>query len=55
MISSLTVINRQAYTGDLKNLVVKAGMSTLHHDSLLKVKEGISTIEEALCTVPPDM
>ena len=51
----IEAINRQADTGDLKNLAVKAGMSTLHHDSLLKVKEGISTIEEALCTVPPDM
>ena len=28
---------------------------TLHQDALIKVKEGISTFEEALATVPPDL
>jgi type IV pilus assembly protein PilB len=30
-------------------------MKTLHQDSLLKVQQGISTIEEALATTPPDL
>ena len=30
-------------------------MKTLHQDSLLKVKDGISTFEEALATIPPDL
>jgi type IV pilus assembly protein PilB len=30
-------------------------MKTLHQDSLLKVQEGLSTLEEAIATVPPDM
>jgi len=28
---------------------------TLHQDSLLKVREGTTTIEEALANVPPDL
>lgn len=51
----IDAINREADTNDLKKMAMTAGMKTLHHDSLLKVKEGISTLEEALCTVPPDM
>ncbi|MEZ5276404.1 MAG: GspE/PulE family protein [Opitutaceae bacterium] len=51
----IEAINREADTNVLKKLAVTAGMKTLHHDSLLKVKEGISTLEEALCTVPPDL
>jgi type IV pilus assembly protein PilB len=34
---------------------VAGGMMTLHQDSMLKVKDGLTTIEEALVTVPPDM
>jgi type IV pilus assembly protein PilB len=30
-------------------------MKTLHQDSMLKVKEGLTTIEEAIANVPPDM
>jgi type IV pilus assembly protein PilB len=30
-------------------------MKTLHQDSLLKVKMGLSTMEEAISTVPPDL
>ncbi len=51
----IDAINRVADTNDLKKMAMAAGMRTLHYDSLLKVKEGISTLEEALCTVPPDM
>ena len=51
----IDAITREADTNELKKLAVAAGMKTLHYDSLLKVKEGVSTLEEALCTVPPDM
>lgn len=51
----IEAINREADTNELKKLAVAGGMKTLHHDSLLKVKEGVSTLEEALCTVPPDL
>ena len=48
-------INKGRETADLKRTAVKSGMKTLHQDSLLKVKDGITTIEEALATVPVDM
>ncbi|MEY4941640.1 MAG: hypothetical protein RIQ93_3375 [Verrucomicrobiota bacterium] len=48
-------INKQAESIELKKIAMRAGMKTLHQDSLLKVKEGVSTIEEAIGTVPPDM
>jgi type IV pilus assembly protein PilB len=34
---------------------MKNGMKTLHQDSMLKVKMGLTTIEEALSNVPPDL
>jgi type IV pilus assembly protein PilB len=48
-------INKQLETAELKKIAVRGGMKTLHQDSLIKVKEGLSTIEEALATVPPDL
>lgn len=48
-------INKQLETAEVKKIAQRGGMKTLHQDSLLKVKEGISTIEEAFTTVPPDM
>jgi type IV pilus assembly protein PilB len=48
-------INKQLETSELKKIAVRGGMKTLHQDSLLKVKDGISTLEEALATVPEDM
>lgn len=48
-------INNGAETAVLKQIAVAAGMKTLHMDSMLKVKEGVSTIIEALSTVPPDL
>ncbi|MBC2607774.1 GspE/PulE family protein [Pelagicoccus albus] len=48
-------INKGRETADLKRTAVAAGMKTLHQDSLLKVKDGITTMEEALATVPVDM
>jgi type IV pilus assembly protein PilB len=48
-------INKKAETAELKKIAVRQGMKTLHQDSLLKVKEGLSTLEEAVSTVPPDL
>jgi type IV pilus assembly protein PilB len=48
-------INQGLETAELKKIATRNGMKTLHQDSLLKVKEGVTTIEEALSTVPPDL
>jgi type IV pilus assembly protein PilB len=48
-------INKELETAELKRIAVRGGMKTLHQDSLLKVKSGLTTLEEALATVPPDM
>jgi hypothetical protein len=34
---------------------MKNGMKTLHQDSMLKVKMGLTTMEDALANVPADM
>jgi len=48
-------INKEAETAELKKIAVKDGMKTLHQDSMYKVKDGTTTIEEALANVPPDL
>jgi type IV pilus assembly protein PilB len=48
-------INKKMETAELKKIAMKGGMKTLHQDSLLKVKDGLSTMEEAISTVPPDL
>lgn len=48
-------INKQLETAEIKKIAILNGMHTLHQDSLKKVKAGISTIEEAIATVPPDL
>jgi type IV pilus assembly protein PilB len=48
-------INKGAEAAELKKMAVRGGMKTLHQDSLIKVKDGLTTIEEAIATVPPDM
>lgn len=48
-------INKQLETAELKKIAMANGMKTLHQDSMMKVQEGITTIEEALATVPPDL
>jgi type IV pilus assembly protein PilB len=40
---------------ELKRIAMRGGMKTLHQDSLLKVREGITTLEEAVATVPIDL
>jgi type IV pilus assembly protein PilB len=51
----ITAINQEMETAELKKVAQRGGMKTLHQDSLLKVKEGLSTLEEAITTVPPDL
>jgi type IV pilus assembly protein PilB len=48
-------INKKVETVELKRICMKRGMKTLHQDSILKVREGLTTIEEALATVPIDL
>ena len=48
-------INREVETAELKKMAMRGGMKTLHQDSMLKVKEGVSTMAEALSIVPQDM
>ncbi|MDO8541731.1 MAG: GspE/PulE family protein [Opitutaceae bacterium] len=51
----VAAINKESETAELKRIAMRSGMKTLHQDSLLKVKEGLTTIEEALANVPADM
>ena len=51
----IEAINKEAETAELKRICMKSGMKTLHQDSVFKVKEGLSTLAEALGTVPQDM
>jgi type IV pilus assembly protein PilB len=51
----IDAINREAEAAELKKIAMRGGMKTLHQDSMLKVKEGLTTIEEAIANVPPDM
>lgn len=48
-------INAGEEAAVIKRVAMRNGMMTLHQDSMLKVKEGLTTMEEALATVPPDM
>ena len=48
-------INQKAETAVLKRIAMRTGMKTLHQDTMLKCKEGVSTIIESLSNVPPDI
>ncbi|MEO7597593.1 MAG: GspE/PulE family protein [Opitutus sp.] len=48
-------INAELEVAALKRIAMKNGMKTLHQDSMLKVRLGLTTIEEALGNVPPDL
>ncbi len=48
-------INKEAEVAELKRVAMKNGMKTLHQDSMLKVKMGLTTMEDALANVPPDL
>jgi type IV pilus assembly protein PilB len=51
----IEAINKGHEAAELKRIAMRAGMKTLHQDSLLKVKDGLTTLEEAISTVPPDL
>lgn len=48
-------INKGLESAELKKIAMRGGMKTLHQDSLIKVKDGLTTIEEAIATTPPDL
>lgn len=48
-------INAGEEAAVIKRIAMRTGMYTLHQDSMLKVKEGLTTMEESLATVPTDM
>ncbi|MDP2136896.1 MAG: GspE/PulE family protein, partial [Candidatus Didemnitutus sp.] len=48
-------INKELETAELKKIAMRGGMKTLHQDSVLKVREGLTTLAESLTTVPQDM
>jgi type IV pilus assembly protein PilB len=51
----VAAINAEAEAAELKRIAMRNGMKSLHQDSLLKVRDGLTTLEEALANVPPDM
>jgi len=51
----IKAINAGEEASTIKRIAMRNGMMTLHQDSMLKVKEGLTTMEEAIATVPPDM
>jgi type IV pilus assembly protein PilB len=51
----VAAINKELEAAELKRIAMRAGMKTLHQDSLLKVRDGLTTMAEAISTVPPDM
>jgi type IV pilus assembly protein PilB len=51
----IDAINKEMETAELKKIAMRGGMKTLHQDSLFKVRDGLTTIEEAIATVPPDL
>jgi type IV pilus assembly protein PilB len=51
----IEAINKKVEVADLKRIAMRTGMKTLHQDSMLKVKQGLTTIDEALANVPPDL
>ncbi|MDA0350152.1 MAG: GspE/PulE family protein [Verrucomicrobia bacterium] len=51
----VAAINARVETATIKQIAMKNNMKTLHQDSMLKVQEGVTTMEESISTVPPDM
>lgn len=48
-------INQRASAGEIKVTAIEEGMKTLHQDSMLKVKKGVSTMAEAIACIPTDL
>jgi type IV pilus assembly protein PilB len=51
----VAAINGRVETAVIKRIAMKNNMKTLHQDSMLKVKDGVTTMEESISTVPADM
>lgn len=51
----IKAINKRAETNELKHIATADGMKTLHQDSMLKVKMGVTSMAEALSTVAVDL
>ena len=51
----MEAINKGHEAAELKKIAVNAGMKTLHQDSLLKVRDGLTTLAEAISSVSPDL
>jgi type IV pilus assembly protein PilB len=50
-----SAINRRCEVSEIKRIAIKGGMKTLHQDSMLKVKNGLTTMEDCLSNIPPDL
>src|SRR2546423_12180998 len=48
-------INKELEVAELKRIAMKNGMKTLHQESGLQGKMGLTTIEEAAANVPPGL
>ena len=48
-------INRTVEVAEIKRVAIRNGMKTLHQDSMRKVQLGITSLEEAIGTAPPDL
>ncbi|MHC4778098.1 MAG: ATPase, T2SS/T4P/T4SS family, partial [Planctomycetota bacterium] len=48
------IINKRGSAEDVRDAAIRNGMISLHKDSMEKVRDGISSMEEALRTVRPD-
>ena len=53
--SLVKAINMGFDTARIKRISMEDGMHTLHQDRMQKVRAGVSTIEEAIATVPSDV
>ena len=51
----IAAVNKEAETSELKRICMKSGMKTLHQDSVQKVRDGLTSLAEALSIVTQDM
>jgi type II secretory ATPase GspE/PulE/Tfp pilus assembly ATPase PilB-like protein len=51
----VAAISSGTETSQLKKIAMRHGMKTLHQDALQKVREGITSLEEALSIAPADL
>ena len=51
----VAAVSRGVDTAEIRRIAIASGMKTLHQDALLKVKDGVTSLEEALMTAPPDL